>query len=56
MSNRKPASLGARIEDFSTAVTKWSGTSTAFALAMLIVVVWAIVGPVFHFSDTWQLA
>ena len=56
MSNRKPASLGARIEDFSTAVTKWSGTSTAFALTMLIVVVWAIVGPVFHFSDTWQLA
>src|SRR5260221_6348701 len=56
MSNRKPVSLAARLEDFSTAVTKWSGSSSAFALAMLIIVVWAIVGPVFHFSDTWQLA
>ena len=55
MSKRTPASLGARLEAFSTAVTKWSGTSAAFGVALLIVVVWAIVGPVFHFSDTWQL-
>jgi len=55
MRTRKPASLGVRLEAFSTAVTKWSGTTNAFALALLIVVVWAALGPVFHFSDTWQL-
>ena len=55
MRKRKPASLGARLEGFSTAATRWTGTSTAFAFALLIVVVWAILGPIFHFSDTWQL-
>lgn len=27
----------------------------AFGLAVLIIIVWAISGPIFHFSDTWQL-
>ena|SRR3989441_764069 len=31
------------------------GTSWAFILAVLIIVVWAATGPVFHYSDTWQL-
>ena len=55
MRNRTPASLGGRLEHFSKAATKWSGSSTAFGFALLIVAVWAILGPVFHFSDTWQL-
>jgi hypothetical protein len=32
-----------------------SGKPAAFILAALIVVVWAVTGPVFHYSDTWQL-
>src|SRR5205823_845995 len=28
----------------------------AFALALAIIVVWAAIGPAFHYSDTWQLA
>src|ERR1017187_9624841 len=32
------------------------GTPTAFGLALGVVVVWAATGPLFHFSDTWQLA
>jgi len=52
MSNSK---FGARLERFSTAVTRWTGSSTALAVALLIIIVWALVGPVFHFSDTWQL-
>jgi low affinity Fe/Cu permease len=36
-------------------VTAWSGTSQAFAGAVAVVVAWALLGPVFHFSDTWQL-
>lgn len=31
------------------------GTPIAFVLAVLLVIVWALAGPVFHFSDTWQL-
>ncbi len=33
----------------------WVGSPRAFALASLSVVVWAAVGPLFHYSDTWQL-
>ena len=31
------------------------GQPLAFVTVLLIVIVWAIVGPIFHFSDTWQL-
>jgi low affinity Fe/Cu permease len=31
------------------------GSAWAFAGAILIIVVWALTGPTFHFSDTWQL-
>ncbi len=36
-------------------VTVWVGNSLAFSLALLVIIVWAVTGPVFHFSDTWQL-
>jgi low affinity Fe/Cu permease len=32
------------------------GSSWAFAMALLVVIVWAVTGPIFHYSDTWQLA
>lgn len=40
---------------FATKITCWTGSSTAFALALGIVVGWLVSGPVFHYSDTWQL-
>lgn len=40
---------------FSESVTKVTGGVFAFILAILIVVVWAVTGPIFKFSDTWQL-
>jgi low affinity Fe/Cu permease len=40
---------------FSGIATRWSGSSAAFALACLIIVIWLISGPFFGFSDTWQL-
>ncbi len=43
------------LERFSRRVTAWSGSSLAFALATLTIVLWAVTGPLFHFSDTWQL-
>jgi low affinity Fe/Cu permease len=43
------------LERFSTAASRWTGSAPAFALACLIVVVWLISGPMFGYSDTWQL-
>jgi low affinity Fe/Cu permease len=43
------------LERFSRKVAAWTGSSWAFALATLVVVVWIATGPVFQFSDTWQL-
>ena len=43
------------MELFSTAVTEWTGGTPAFLLALAAVLVWLVSGPVFHFSDTWQL-
>src|SRR4051812_36184870 len=40
---------------FSTAITRATGSSKAFVLAFLIILVWAATGPVFSFSNTWQL-
>lgn len=40
---------------FAAATSAVVGTPWAFILATATIVVWAITGPVFHFSDTWQL-
>src|ERR1700752_4995438 len=43
------------LERFARRVTVWAGSSLAFALAILVIVVWLLTGPIFGFSDTWQL-
>lgn len=42
-------------ERFSQTAVRATGSSTAFLLAVLIVVLWAVSGPIFKFSETWQL-
>lgn len=42
-------------DKFSTVVAKKTGSSTAFVAALVTVLVWTSTGPIFHFSDTWQL-
>ena len=42
-------------ERFANAATKFTGSSAAFIAATAIVVIWAVTGPVFHYSETWQL-
>jgi low affinity Fe/Cu permease len=54
MSNREYRS-GGSLERISGMVTAWTGSSGAFACAVGVVVVWLILGPVFDYSDTWQL-
>jgi low affinity Fe/Cu permease len=34
---------------------RWTGSSWAFALAVLTILLWLVTGPLFGFSDTWQL-
>ena len=40
---------------FAAAASGWLGSRWAFVGAILIIVVWALTGPIFHYSDTWQL-
>jgi low affinity Fe/Cu permease len=43
------------LEQFSSAVTRWTGRTPALILACTVIVVWGLTGPIFGFSDTWQL-
>jgi low affinity Fe/Cu permease len=40
---------------FSHRATVWAGSSWAFMVALGVIAVWAVTGPMFGFSDTWQL-
>lgn len=42
-------------ERIAHVATVFTGTTSAFIIAVIIITVWIITGPVFHFSDTWQL-
>jgi low affinity Fe/Cu permease len=55
MSRRPRGKLANWFENLSGRVTQWSGSTPAFACALGVVAVWALLGPVFHYSDTWQL-
>ncbi|HEY1836890.1 MAG: low affinity iron permease family protein [Rhizomicrobium sp.] len=39
----------------ASATAHTSGKPGTFALCCLVVIVWAVSGPIFHYSDTWQL-
>jgi low affinity Fe/Cu permease len=42
-------------ERFSRSATQWTGSTPAFMVALGVVLVWAATGPLFQYSDTWQL-
>ncbi len=52
MSKKKQLSF---FERFSNAITSWAGSSYAFSAAFTVVIIWAACGPLFNFSETWQL-
>jgi low affinity Fe/Cu permease len=47
--------VGQALERGSRLVTAWTGSSWAFAIAVLVILAWLVTGPIFHYSDTWQL-
>ena len=50
--NATKSSVFARMAE---AITKFSGSTAAFIIASSTVLAWAVTGPLFHYSETWQL-
>ncbi|WP_026471877.1 low affinity iron permease family protein [Alkanindiges illinoisensis] len=48
-------SMTHRYEGLAKQAAKYSGRPVTFLIATLVVIVWAVSGPIFHYSDTWQL-
>lgn len=44
-----------KFEQIATKITCWTGSSLAFGIAIGVVITWVISGPIFNYSDTWQL-
>ena len=53
--SKEPTPLREKLARFASAVTRWAGGSWGFATAVTIVAIWAATGPMFQWSDTWQL-
>src|SRR5256885_3091915 len=47
--------LSKRFDAFSSKVTKLTGSPGAFIIALSTIIAWAVTGPIFKYSDTWQL-
>ena len=52
---KKPSRLSLLFESFARGVTRFTGSTLAFIIAAGIILVWGATGPLFHYSDTWQL-
>lgn len=55
MKKNNPNKISLLFDRFSTKVTRATGSPSAFMIALLVIIVWGITGPLFQFSDTWQL-
>ena len=44
-----------KFENISHLATHWTGSPIAFILAVSVILAWLVTGPIFKFSDTWQL-
>jgi len=54
MSDKKHG-LAERLSDFASWASAKTGSTPAFLIALGVVIVWGLTGPIFKFSDTWQL-
>jgi low affinity Fe/Cu permease len=55
MTGKRAHALSRRLEALAGTITRFTGSAMGFALALGTIVVWGLTGPLFHFSDTWQL-
>ncbi len=51
----KPTKSASRFTRFAKATARATGRPSAFVFAVSVIVVWGLTGPIFGFSDTWQL-
>jgi low affinity Fe/Cu permease len=51
----EPSALAQQFSRFAHAISAWTGHPLAFLLAVVLVIVWVLTGPIFKYSDTWQL-
>jgi len=55
MADRRTRRESGILGRFASLATQWTGSTPAFLIAFAVIVVWLVTGPIFHFSDTWQL-
>src|ERR1700751_6338712 len=55
MSEQKPSGAGETFRRFAPATSVAVGSPWAFLCAVGVLVIWAVLGPIYHYSDTWQL-
>jgi low affinity Fe/Cu permease len=44
-----------RFENAARRISQFTGSTAAFVVAVVVVLTWAVTGPLFHYSETWQL-
>ena len=54
-SRHQPFSVGAAFNTAAQWTSQQCGRASTFAVACVVIVVWAVTGPIFQYSDTWQL-
>jgi low affinity Fe/Cu permease len=52
---KTPSSWTQNLSRFAHSVSLWTGHPVAFLLALAVVIAWIVTGPMFNYSDTWQL-
>jgi low affinity Fe/Cu permease len=55
MQNENSSHQAGFAEKFAVSVTRITGSTGAFVLAFLLVLIWGVSGPFFHYSESWQL-
>lgn len=55
MKKKQAASKSNFFDSFATKTASITGSSYGFLTAFALVIVWGVTGPIFHFSDSWQM-
>ncbi len=53
--DKRHATLTQKFTAFAQKTASWTGHPAAFLVAVGVIVVWIVSGPIFNYSDTWQL-
>jgi low affinity Fe/Cu permease len=52
---KRPFSIGAAFNTAAQWTSRQCGRASTFAFAWVLIIAWAVTGPIFNYSDTWQL-